>query len=155
MPADLIIRKAKSDDLPVLKGFEQELILAERPFDPALKEGTIHYYNLELMIDDPNTELIVVQVGDQLVGSGYALIKNEKPYIRNKQYAYLGFMYVVSAFRGQGINKMIIDTLIRWSHSRKIEEIRLEVYADNISAIRAYEKAGFVLHKVEMQLRHQ
>ena len=37
------IRKAHPDDLEKLLEFEQGIISAERPFDPTLKEGKIHY----------------------------------------------------------------------------------------------------------------
>ena len=52
-------------------------------------------------------------------------------------------MYIKPAFRGKGVNKMIVDALILWAHSQNIQEIRLDVYAENSGAIKAYEKAGF------------
>jgi ribosomal protein S18 acetylase RimI-like enzyme len=65
---------------------------------------------------------------------------------------YLGFMYTLPAYRGKGINKMIIDTLKSWSAARGITELRLEVYHHNQPAIKAYEKTGFALHKTEMRM---
>jgi GNAT superfamily N-acetyltransferase len=61
-------------------------------------------------------------------------------------------MYVVPHHRGKGINKMIIDALKLWSRQREIMEIRLEVYAKNDAALKAYEKVGFVGHMLTMRM---
>ncbi|WP_353959930.1 GNAT family N-acetyltransferase [Chryseobacterium tructae] len=105
-------------------------------------------------IQSPDATLIVVENDDEIVASGYALIKNsEKDYNSFKNYAYLGFMYVKPEYRGKGINKIITDELINWAKSRNISEIRLDVYAENESAVRAYEKAGFEPHLLTMRLK--
>lgn len=147
----IIIRPATFDDLPVLLRFEQGVISAERPFDPALKKDT-HYYNLEEMINSPDIHLVVAVLADDIIGSGYARIEKAKHFLQHEQHSYLGFMYTEPAHRGKGVNKMIIETLIQWSLSRNITELRLEVYYLNEAAIRAYEKTGFKKHIVEMRM---
>jgi GNAT superfamily N-acetyltransferase len=96
--------------------------------------------------------LVVAEFDKKIIGSGYARIEDAKPYQSHKKYAYLGFMFVLPEFRGKGINKMILESLKSWSRSQNINEIRLEVYNDNVSAIRAYEKAGFSKYIIEMRL---
>ncbi len=71
------------------------------------------------------------------------VLKDAQPYLRHKQYAYLGFMYVVPEHRGKGINQKIVDALKRWTKDQGIAEMRLEVYCNNLPAKRAYEKIGF------------
>lgn len=149
---ELIIRKATLDDIETLRGFEQGVINAERPFDATLKQGDIFYYDIKGMIEASHIELLVATLNNKLVGSGYARIEKAKPYLQHKEKAYLGFMYVEPAFRGKGINKKIIDALKQWSLAQNISELRLDVYYDNISAINAYEKAGFTKHMVEMRM---
>jgi GNAT superfamily N-acetyltransferase len=39
------------------------------------------------------------------IDAGYARIEQAKPYLKHTAYAYLGFMYVLPAYRGKGINK--------------------------------------------------
>src|SRR6187549_3575633 len=133
------IRKANLADLETLLGFEQGVISAERPFDVTLKTDT-RYYDIEKMIEVPNVELLVAELDNEVIGSGYARIEAAKPYNRHSQHAYLGFMYVKPEHRGKGINKMIIDELARWSATQQITELRLDVYHPNESAIKAYEK---------------
>jgi GNAT superfamily N-acetyltransferase len=150
--ANLTTRPATHADVPTLLEFEQGVIAAERPFDPTLKKGSIHYYDLELMIIAPDIELIVALLDDKIVASGYARIESSKHYLQHPRYAYLGFMYVDPAFRGKGYNKAIIDSLKAWARLQDITELRLDVYYSNSPAVRAYEKAGFTKHMIEMRL---
>ncbi len=147
------IRKALLTDLDQLYVFEQNIVETERPFDPTLKKGIIHYYDLKEMITAPAVEIVVAELNNTIIGSGYARIEKSKDYLEHQVYAHLGFMYVLPEFRGKGINRMIVDFLKTWAYSQKITELRLEVYNDNISAIRAYEKIGFTKHMIEMRFK--
>jgi GNAT superfamily N-acetyltransferase len=149
---EILIRKANLNDLETLLRFEQELIHAERPFDPTLRKGHFHYYDIKEMIAAQHIRLIVAESGREVIGSGYARIESAKPYLQHTQYAYLGFMYTDPEHRGKGVNKKIIDALKEWALSQHIYEMRLEVYADNKSALHAYEKAGFANHMMEMRM---
>jgi GNAT superfamily N-acetyltransferase len=150
---DFIIREATLEDLPELLAFEQALINTERPFDPTLKEGKIHYYDIRELILAPNIHLIVAVTDNRLIASGYARIDKAQPYLEFTHFAYLGFMFVDPAFRSQGINGKIMDVLKLWALKQGIKELRLEVYDENIPAIKAYAKSGFSRLKVEMRMR--
>ena len=145
-------RQARLDDLEILYRFEQGIITAERPFNETLKPGRINYYDLKEMLTLPHVHIAVAIDGDKIIGSGYARIDSSKHYLQHQQHAYLGFMYVEPEYRGQGVNQLIIEALAAWSMSRGIYELRLDVYNNNASAIRAYEKAGFERHLVEMRM---
>ena len=146
------IRKAQLSDLAILLEFEQGIITAERPYDPTLKEGKIHYYDIEKMILSSHVEVLVATIDDTIVGSGYARIETAKPYLTHHNYAYLGFMYTHIDYRGKGINAKIIESLKDWCRSQDITELPLDVYNDNPSAIKAYEKAGFEKHLINMRI---
>lgn len=145
-------RKAQLEDLDILLTFEQGIITAERPFDSTLKEGTIHYYNIKEMILADDVEVIVAIANDTIIGSGYARIETPKVYLKHKKFAYLGFMYVVPEHRGLGVIGHVMKGLYSWIATHGIDEVRLDVYDENIGAIKAYEKAGFHKHMVNMRL---
>ena len=150
----MLIRKAINDDLPVLLQFEQGIITAERPFDSTLKPDPISYYDLKAFIASPEVEVLVAEVDGEIAGSGYARIKkNPDVYYDFEKYAYLGFMYVLPAYRGMGVNQAIIEGLKKWVADQGLAEIRLEVYNDNVGAIKAYEKVGFKKRMIEMRIR--
>ncbi|MBS1934788.1 MAG: GNAT family N-acetyltransferase [Bacteroidetes bacterium] len=148
----LIIRKATEHDIGTLLQFEQEIIKAERPFDITLKTEPTYYHDLQKMISAENIYLIVAELGNKLIASGYARITNAEHYLKHDKHAYLGMMYVVPEHRGKSINKKIIDELITWSNKKNVHEFRLLVYDNNSPAVNAYEKAGFAKHVVEMRM---
>ena len=145
-------RKALLSDLEILLSFEQGIIEAERPFDSTLKEGEIHYYDIALMITVPHVEVIVAEINGELIGSAYARIEDSKIYLKHPKHVYLGFMYVKPEYRGKGVNKIIIEALKQWTISQGVTEMRLEVYNENLPAIKAYEKAGFTPNLLEMRI---
>lgn len=152
MQEEIILRQAVPADLPTLLTFEQNIIAAERPFDTTLQEGYISYYDLEKMLHADDAFIVVAVFNNTLIASGYAQIKNSDVFLKHKRHAYLGFMYVVPEQRGKGVSKKIIELLIAWCRQHDITELRLDVYDKNITAMKAYEKAGFIKHLVEMRM---
>lgn len=148
---DIKFRKATKQDLPTLHKFEQELIAYERPFDSNLK-APCTYYDFDYLLNSDKTQLIVAHKGAEIIGSGYAKIVSAQSYHKNPEYAYMGFMFVKPNHRGQGIIQNIIEQLKQWALSQNILEARLEVYSENASALKAYEKKGFNAHMLEMKI---
>ncbi len=147
-----IIRKATKKDLPILMEFMNGLVEAERPMDPTIKDGHVVYYDLSEIMANEESDLFVVELNNELVASGYVKIKDDRPYLKHKKQGYLGFMFVPKKHRGNGYNKLIMDALLKWCKDRNISEIRLDVYEDNPSAIRAYEKVGLKKHLITMRM---
>ena len=147
-----ITRKAILKDLPTLLDFEQGVIEAERPFDPTIKAGPITYYDISELINNEESEVFVVEKDTLIVASGYAKIKGDRHYLKHDKIGYLGFMFVHKEHRGQGLNQLIINELLKWCKERQVFEIRLDVYDENLTAIKAYEKAGFKKHMINMRL---
>ena len=149
---NILIRQARADELPTLLEFEQNLIAAERPLDETIISEEFHYYDLEKMIRSDEAEVLVAVLGDRLIASGHARILEGKHYNNFGRYAFLGFMYTEPDMRGRGINKLIIDALVEWAGKKGLDEVRLQVYADNAPAVAAYEKVGFKKVLTEMRL---
>lgn len=148
------IREATLADIPTLQSFEQGLIRDERPFDPTIRPDPVHYYDLQALIEDPGTFLVVAEWDGEVLSCGYATRKTPRHYLDHEVYAYFGFMYTRPDYRGLGINGQIIQVLKDWSSREGLSEIRLTVYRDNQPAIRAYQKVGFTSHLLEMRLRN-
>lgn len=148
----MIIRKAKIEELETLLEFEQGIVVAERPMNPCLKDGEIHYYDLAKLVESDLCGVFVAELDGEIIASGYALEKEAKDYEKHEKFAYLGFMFVKPEHRGKGVNQLILDALLDWARERNLTEVRLEVYQENSSAIKAYQKAGFTPHLLEMRL---
>jgi len=147
-----IVRKATQEDLPILMEFMDGLVEAERPMDPTINDGSVVYYDLSEIMLKEDSDLYVAELDNELVASGYAKIESGRPYLKHDKHGYLGFMFVPEKHRGNGYNKLIMDVLLKWCQDRNINEIRLDVYEDNPSAIRAYEKAGMKKHLINMRM---
>ena len=148
----LNFREAKINDIPKLLELEQCVVEAERPFNASIKSEGAYYYDLEQLITSDNALLLVVEIGNEIAATGYAQIRDSKPSLVHEQHSYLGFMYVSPQFRGQGINSILIEKLIEWSKLKGVNTFYLDVYSENQSAIKAYEKVGFKSSLVEMKL---
>lgn len=146
------VRKATFEDLPILLDFEQGLIEAERPMDPTIKDGKISYYSISDFIEGDLSDVYVAEINGEIVASGYALIMDDRPYLKHSKIGYLGFMFVPEEHRGNGHNQLVLNALLDWCKQRKVLEIRLDVYDVNTAALRAYEKAGFKKHLINMSL---
>lgn len=153
MKSEINIREAVNEDLSTLLLCEQEVIKAERPFDPTIKKEEVTYYDLEALLSNPRAIVLVACDGDKIVATGYGLEKTARHYLDHETYAYLGFMYTDPAYRGKGINADIVSGLKKWAKMLGLNELRLTVYNENEPALRAYEKVGFQKHIVEMRLR--
>lgn len=148
----IIFRPATLKDLPTLLQFEQAIVEAERPFDPSLKAEGVTYYDLTKLIKRTDAAVIVGTVNDTVITSGYVLIKAASDHLQFTHYAYAGFMYTEPAFRGKGINRLLVNQLTDWAKAQGVSEMRLDVYAENAAALRAYEKVGFEKLLVNMRL---
>ena len=146
-------RQATLSDVNVLLALEQAVVDAERPFNSAIKAQGARYYDIPDLITDDDSYLLVAEDNGAIVATGYVQIRQSKPSLEHNVHGYLGFMYVAPAYRGMGLNKQIIDTLIAWAESKQVFDFYLDVYADNRAAINAYEKVGFQPSILEMKLQ--
>lgn len=149
---EFILREAVLEDEPVLLEFEQKVLEAERPYNSLIKPDDASYYDLQDLLSSTTSYLVVAEVKGGVIGSGYAQVRASKQSLTHDVHSYLGFMYVTPEYRGCGINKRIVEELIRWSKGQGITNCYLDVYSGNKAAIRAYEKAGFEKSMIEMKL---
>ncbi len=152
MAEQISYREALSGDIPALRQLEQGVVEAERPFNSAIKDKDVIYYDLNTLISSEHACLLVAEYQGELIASGYARIEASKQAFTHEQHGYLGFMYVSPDHRGKGINQQLMGRLLSWCQQQGISDFYLDVYSMNAGAIRAYEKLGFTANKVEMKL---
>jgi GNAT superfamily N-acetyltransferase len=152
MTENIKIRKATLKDIKSLLEFEQAIVEFERPFEENMMLEPFHYYDLAELIQLDNAQVLVAEHDKRLVGSGFIHIRKARDYLNHEYHGYLGFMYVDPEYRGLSINKKIIRELTKWAKHKQLNVLCLTVFAENQSAIRAYEKAGFHPNLLEMRL---
>lgn len=147
------IRPVKKEEISLLLKFEQELVEFERPFDSTLKDEKISYYDISSKINSKDSCVLIAEVNDEIVGSGFLDIVKAKPFLKHNYFGSLGFFYVKQEWRGRGINKAILKELVKWAKKRNVYEIRLQVYDKNTDAKSVYFKYGFEPTLLEMRLK--
>src|SRR5271155_1050671 len=92
--SEVSFRTATPKDIDDLRRFEQQIVAAERAFDPTLKAGRIQYYDIERMLAADDVRFVVAQRGNELIACGFARIDTAKTYLSHPKQGYLGLMYV-------------------------------------------------------------
>jgi ribosomal protein S18 acetylase RimI-like enzyme len=152
------MREATIRDLPILLEFEQGILQWERPMAPNIKPDPVSYYDIKELIERKDAVVVVAydekeENGENKpIASGYCKIIKNISYKLPEELAYLGFMYVEPKYRGQGINGLVVKHLINWAKERGYDEVQLDVYAENESALNAYKKMGFKPDLLTMRL---
>lgn len=148
--AKVNIRVATLGDIELLREFEQGVVAAERPFAANFKSSKIYYYDLEALITSPESALLMAEISGEAVACGYATLRDSKPHITPDRHAYIGFIYVVPEQRGKKLAGHILNALVSWSNEQGVNAFELDVFSENESAIRAYEKFGFKANMTQM-----
>ena len=104
------------------------------------------------LISAADSYLVVVESNNEIIGSGYAQIRLSRTCHTHDNHCYLGFIYLEPDYRGKALGRDILNALKEWGKNQGMNHFQLDVYADNASAIRAYEKAGFNKVSVKMEL---
>jgi ribosomal protein S18 acetylase RimI-like enzyme len=82
----------------------------------------------------------------QLVGM-MGIRRGETP--KTKHNATIWGVYVRPAWRGLRIAESLIEACIRWAKSKDVKIVKLGVTAASTSAVRCYQRCGFVIYGTE------
>ncbi len=97
------------------------------------------------LITDENTGLFVAEIGEDIVGFVYAIIKAtpDFPIFVPRRFAIIDSIVVRSEFNNQGIGYMLMDTVHEWAAANGATAVELNVYEFNEPAIAFYRKLGY------------
>jgi len=82
---------------------------------------------------------LVAVDGDRWLGMGVCILPEAEP-----RSATVYAMWVDPAARRQGIGEQLLQELIEWASSKKVEELLLAVTEGNAASVNLYERAGFM-----------
>lgn len=110
-----------------------------------LSQPTQYWEDLLTMHADESTLLLAVHE-DNLIGMT-GISRGSSPKTRHS--ATIWGVYVRPEWRGLHIAEELIRDCFTWARARKIVAARLGVTATNMSAIRCYERCGFIITGTE------
>jgi ribosomal protein S18 acetylase RimI-like enzyme len=85
---------------------------------------------------EPPSAYASVIAGNRVLGVGRA--------VADRGWAGVFGMATVPEARGRGVARAVLAALAGWAQARGAERMYLQVAADNIPALRLYERLGFV-----------
>ena len=138
------IREARIQDAAALL----DLIKNYLDDSPYIPKSTLDF-NLSLeqeeswiqsFLDAPNAILLVAEYESQLIGN-IDLTGNKRHVMQHNALVGIGMLKV---WRNQGLGFALMNAALDWAKSNPIlENLQLEVYAENHAAIALYKKFGF------------
>lgn len=93
------------------------------------------YENIKEELNNPKAYIIVFRDNSKILGYAGMYSVCGEGYIYN--------IAVLPDFRNRGIAKSLLDDLLKYSFSKKLEFLSLEVRVSNIAAINLYSHKGF------------
>jgi [ribosomal protein S18]-alanine N-acetyltransferase len=129
MPPAAKLRRARMSDVGALSALEKEFFTSDHQISD---RGFRHY------VGSPISDLIVADVEGAVAG---CVLVN---YRRDSSLARLYTIAVAEAFQRRGIARQLMAAAERAARRRGCRFMRLEVRADDASAIALYESSGYV-----------
>lgn len=127
-----ILVKEKRDDKEsqLFTGFEERV---------SRKMEADYLYQTLASIKHGETISVAAEIEDKIVGNGEV---TREHYLETRHYGRLG-LAILPQFRGRGIGREMVRTLVKESRTRGLKTIYVEFLSTNTAALHTYEKAGF------------
>lgn len=144
---NLIIRKAKIDDIDILNNLFQKLLEYEREnYDDNIKDNLniTSYFNERINAND--NIVLVAQLDNEIVGYIYSIIDSDNKVTKNIE-AKIDSLYVNSEYRNKNIGTKLIEEMITILKEKNVKYIFIENLKENDTAKYLYEKLGFKIFR--------
>lgn len=143
---EVVIRKARKNDLEEIVVLAKQLWDTEKPFDLNLEDN---YYETEegkdgLLKDIRSRKrfFLVALIDTKVVGFVDGnIIENDGVY--RQDVAYLSRLSVMDSCRGMGIGTKLIDEFNKTAKERGCSFVKINAFIDNTPAVNLYRKKGF------------
>ncbi len=153
---NLTIRRAEERDIPVINKLLFEVLKVHSDVRPDLfKAGTKKYTDEELkeiLADDKTPVFVAEQDGSVL---GYAFCVHQQ-FVNNNNMTdiktlYIDDLCVDEAARGMHIGRALYEYVVEYARAQGYYNVTLNVWADNVNAVKFYERIGLKIQKIGME----
>ena len=101
-----------------------------------------------------NRELFVARIEDQVVGYVNLAIREQKtPGLVYRKVMVLGEICVAEDLRDQGIGTQMVSEVKVLAKAFRCTDLELSVYPQNDEAVSFYQKCGFMIRNIHMQMK--
>jgi len=146
----VILRELRWEDLDRLLSFINSLVKEKRGdsrsglytgFDKTITREEEAEWLAETLVEIERGEVIntIAEIGGKIIANGEV---TRGKYKDTRHHGHMG-LTMINEYRGQGIGRRIIETLVQESRRAGLGTLEVEFLAVSETARRAYEKAGF------------
>jgi ribosomal protein S18 acetylase RimI-like enzyme len=150
------IRRAKSEDVPMLGRLAALLVKEHHDFDSqrfiAPTERTPSSYGAFLgsQIASPQASVLVADDRGQVIGYAYATIEEHNFLALRGPAGVLQDLLVAPEHRGRGVGRRLLEAMLAHLKSRQVPRVVLSTAEQNELAQRLFASAGFRRTMIEM-----
>lgn len=137
--SSLIIRAAEPKDAEEIITMVKQVMKETGFFPHTAEEFNITVYN-EIEYMKSTALFLLAEIDGKIVGSATLDRSELKKLKHNVTFG----ITILKEYCGLGIGSILMEKVIEWTKSEGIEKIELEVFENNISAIKLYNKFGFL-----------
>jgi ribosomal protein S18 acetylase RimI-like enzyme len=147
--SEIVIRAARESDAEEIRA-AVNAVAAEKWYIATVEGFSLAETRAFLKrIVEGNLPQVTALAGDLVVGF-CDILPNAAPGFTHV--ARLG-MAVRPEWRRQGIGRRLLDACLALARNARIEKVELEVFSDNLAAVRMYESVGFAREGVKLRGR--
>lgn len=148
MKNNYIIRQAKVEDITEIAGLYRALMkYIHHKYDATINVSSLatkHAVKLfKQGLGRPNEYLKVATLKDKIVGFEWGFITTTPWYRQPMKIAEATAMYILPAYRSQGIGQALFLDLVRWADQRGATRIRGVTDTANVRARKLYRRLGW------------
>ena len=141
-------REAELRDLPAICALGQVVNLLHHDTWPSIfapqSDPLRDASHWRQSIDQPNATTFVAEHSGELIAFVTVMLVDEsKSLLQPMRYAHVGSVCVAKPFRGKGMGKQLMSLAEHWAVGRGAEDMRLNVWAFNESALAFYRDLGY------------
>lgn len=148
-----MIRKATNKDITAISElYREQFREMARLIPDFIKEGDQSTEFLEKTVSDDNSDILVYDNEGEIVGFILLQAKTRPDFdfMLPGKYCYIMDIIVTENHRDKGFGTALMNAAKAWAKERDCNFINLDVLVNNHSAIKLYEKLGFIPKAQEM-----
>ncbi len=156
--SNLKIMVAQASHVPEIVDVWEEFALYHQDIDPRysmvdnVRTGFEEYLR-RLIVAEDTLVLVAVDEG-KVIGFSVAQIRKSVPGFKREKFGAIDMMAVTARCRRRGIGTAILEKILDWFRSQKIDMIELSVASGNKVGYPFWKKHGFKAYLHRLYLKH-
>lgn len=150
------IRKAKNEDIPYIQQLLYEVNQIHHDVRPDLFKSDAAKYTAEQLksiLADEKTPVFVYEQNGVVLGYAFCI---HKQFINDNNLTdiktlYIDDLCVEKAVRGKHIGTALYNYVLEYAKAHEYYNVTLNVWADNLDALKFYEAIGLRVQKIGME----